>query len=269
VEFSFTKLHGCSNDYLFADCTDGPLERAGEVSRIVSDRRRGVGSDGIILIYPSETADLRMEMYNADGSRGQMCGNGIRCLGKYAYEHRLVANDSLTVETDAGIKQLQLHIRAGLVESVTVDMGTPVGEILDHTLEVGDDTWNITCVSMGNPHAVTFDADPDGLDLPRLGPLFAEHRFFPNGTNTEFARIDTPTRISMRVWERGSGETMACGTGACAVVVAAVHGGLAQRACTVLLRGGQLDIDYRESGTVLMTGPAVEVFSASVTVELD
>lgn len=280
MELSFTKLHGCRNDYLFFDCTKTPLENATEVSRILSDRRGGVGSDGIICIYPSKKADLRMEMYNADGSRGEMCGNGIRGLGKYAFEHGLVSARSLGVETDTGVRELVLHGNNGKVDSVSVEMGMAVlegrsipvnadGEIIERALVVDGRDWTVTCIGMGNPHCVTFDEDPDGLDLERLGPGFAHHAFFPAGVNTEFVRIDSPERLSMRVWERGSGETEACGTGACAAVVASVLSGQTERRCTVDLLGGSLDIEYRDDGSVLMTGPTVELFSATVYIDTE
>jgi diaminopimelate epimerase len=280
MNISFTKLHGCGNDYLFVDCLEQPLERAGEIARVLSDRRRGVGSDGLICIYPAATADLRMEMYNADGSRGAMCGNGIRALGKYAYEHGLVASTRLSVDTDSGPRRLELHLTGDLVETVSVEMGRPSFEpakipvasqekAVAIPLKVAGRTWTVTCLSMGNPHCVTFDADPEGLDLEALGPAFACHPFFPQGVNTEFARVDSPELLTMRVWERGSGETMACGTGACAAVVAGALAGDLGRRCTVDLRGGQLVVEYREDGSVRMTGPAVEVCSGSAYVELD
>ncbi len=280
MELTFTKLHGCQNDYLFFDCSAAPLADAPAVSRILSDRRRGVGSDGIICIYPSDKADLRMEMYNADGSRGEMCGNGIRALGKYAFEHGLVSKRSIEIDTDAGPKTLLLGGAGDSVDSVSVEMGMAVldgrsipvdadGEVLGATLAIDGREWTVTCVSMGNPHCVTFDADPDTLDLEAIGPGFAAHPFFPAGVNTEFVRVDSPGRLSMRVWERGSGETLACGTGACAAVVAAVREGRAGRECRVDLRGGSLDIEYREDGSVLMTGPAVELFSATVYVDVE
>jgi diaminopimelate epimerase len=281
VEITLTKIHGCANDYLFADCRAQPLQRAGEVARRVSDRRRGIGSDGLILIYPSSRADFRMEMYNADGSRGAMCGNGIRGFGKYVADRGLAHGNRLRIETDAGIKTLDLLRNGdGKVASVTVDMGPPIlegrripcnadGEVIERALEVAGRTWNVTCVSMGNPHCVSFDADPTGLDLSAVGPAFTSHPFFPAGVNAEFARVDSRSRLTMRVWERGSGETWACGTGACAVLVAAVLTGRADRKAIVSLPGGDLQIEYRPGETVLMTGPAVEVFTTTVRLDLD
>jgi diaminopimelate epimerase len=280
MRVTFTKYHGCENDYLFVDCTKQPLASAPAISRALSHRRAGVGSDGIICIYPSSTADFRMEMYNADGSRGQMCGNGIRGFGKFVADRGMTKSDTIRVETDAGVKTLELLRRGGTIERVTVDMGAPIlegrkipvaadGQVLDRKLEVGGRAWTVSCVSMGNPHCVTFDADPDGLDLEKIGPGFERHPFFPERVNTEFVRVDSPTHLTMRVWERGSGETMACGTGACAVVVAAALTGRAERKAVVALRGGDLEIHFQHDGTVLMTGPTVEVFTATVDVEVD
>ncbi|TFH31225.1 MAG: diaminopimelate epimerase [Myxococcales bacterium] len=276
---TFTKYHGCENDYLFIDCTKTALESAPAVARALSHRRRGVGSDGIICIYPSTEADFRMEMYNADGSRGEMCGNGIRGFGKFVADRSMISRDTIQVETDAGVKTLELHRTGGHIDRVTVDMGPPIlagreipvaaeGNVVDHKLDVDGRVWTVTCVSMGNPHCITFDADPDGLDLDKIGPPFEHHPFFPERVNTEFVRVDSPTHLTMRVWERGSGETMACGTGACAVVAAGVLTGRSERKAVVALRGGDLEIDYRADGSVFMTGPTVEVFTATVDVEI-
>lgn len=277
MRVQFTKLHGCGNDYLFVDCTERPLEGADQIARVASDRRTGVGSDGLICIYPSDSADFRMEMYNADGSRGEMCGNGIRGVGKYVFDHGLTTSRELAIETDAGTKQLSLTLANDQVSLVRVDMGLaeldgpkiPVaasGQIIDQPLEVAGRSWNVTCVSMGNPHCVTFDADPDGLDLERIGPGFEHHAMFPNRINTEFVRVDSPDHLTMRVWERGSGETMACGTGACAVVVAAVLTGRSKSRATVALRGGDLEIEVDAEHRVFMTGPSVEVFQGVIEI---
>jgi diaminopimelate epimerase len=278
---TLTKLHGCANDYLFVDCTKrAPLQHASEISRIVSDRRTGIGSDGLILIYPSSTADFRMEMYNADGSRGEMCGNGIRGFGKYVGDRGMVSGDSVNVETDCGIKRLELFRKNGLVERITVDMGMPIlegrkipvdadGTVIDMPFAVAGRSWRITCVSMGNPHCVTFDVDPDQLEIETIGPQFERHAFFPARVNTEFIRVDAPDRLRMRGWERGSGETWACGTGACAAVVAGVLTGRCERRATVVLNGGNLEIEYGKDESVRMTGPAVEVFTTTVDVTLD
>jgi len=283
MRVTFTKYHGCENDYLFVDCTKQPLASAAAVSRALSHRRTGVGSDGIICICPPSrdgVADFRMEMYNADGSRAQMCGNGIRGFGKFVSDRGMTRSDTIRVETDAGVKTLELLRRDGVIDRVTVDMGAPIlegreipvaadGRVLDRKLEVAGRTWTVSCVSMGNPHCVTFDADPDTLDLEKVGPAFEQHPFFPERVNTEFVRVDSPSHLTMRVWERGSGETMACGTGACAVVVVAALTARAERKAVVRLRGGDLEIDYQSDGTVLMTGPTVEVFTATVDLEVD
>ena len=281
MPFSFTKLHGCGNDYLFVDCTHGSLlpgsPEIPAITRYVSDRHTGVGSDGVILVCPDRTADFRMEMYNADGSRGMMCGNGIRALAKYVYDHGLTSSTQLRIATDSGVKKLVLMVEGGRVRRVRVEMGKAVldgrqipvdanGTVIDHPFDVAGRTWKITCVSMGNPHCVTFDVDPDTIDIKELGPRFELHPFFPERVNTEFVRVDSRHRLTMRVWERGSGETLACGTGACAALVAAALTGRAERSATVHLRGGDLDIEYHEDGNVIMTGPAVEVFSATIAI---
>ena len=281
MEFSFTKLHGCGNDYLFVDCTNGSRlpGAAGipAIARYVSDRRTGVGSDGVILVCADDRADFRMEMYNADGSRGQMCGNGIRSLAKYAFDHGLTTSRTLRVATDCGVKELELELEGGRVSRVRVEMGKaeldgrriPVdadGVVIDQPLEVAGRSWRVTCVSMDNPHCVTFDVDPEPLKLEQIGPDFESHPFFPERVNTEFIRVDSRTELTMRVWERGSGETYACGTGACAALVAGVLTGRTERRGTVHLRGGDLEIEYREDGSVVMTGPTVEVFSATIEI---
>ncbi|HXC49516.1 MAG TPA: diaminopimelate epimerase [Candidatus Limnocylindrales bacterium] len=281
MAFSFTKLHGCGNDYLFVDCTNGStLPGSAEIpaiTRYVSDRHTGVGSDGVILICPDAAADFRMEMYNADGSRGIMCGNGIRSLAKYVYDHGLTAKKSLRVATDCGVKKLDLEIEGGRVSRVRVEMGQAIlegrkipvdadGVVINEPFEAAGRSWNITCVSMGNPHCVTFDVDPDTIEIERIGPKFDFHPFFPERVNTEFVRVDTPTELTMRVWERGSGETFACGTGACAALVAGVLTGRTERRGIVHLRGGDLEIEYQDDGNVVMTGPTVEVFSATIEI---
>ncbi len=279
MKVTFTKLHGCANDYLYVNCLEQQLEDAPSIARILSDRHQGIGSDGLILVCPSDEADFRMEMYNADGSRGDMCGNGIRAFAKYVADRGLTAADTLRIDTDAGVKVLELHKRDGLVAGVTVDMGKPIlegreipvdadGLVVEKPLEVDGRVWTVTCVSMGNPHCVTFDEDPDPLKLQLIGPPFEHHPFFPKRVNTEFVRVDSRDHLTMRVWERGSGETMACGTGACAVLVAAVLTDRAERKATVSLRGGDLEIEYREDDSVFMTGPAAEVFTATVNVDV-
>ncbi len=276
----FTKMHGCGNDYVYVDCTAQEVNAPGEVSKVISDRHCGIGSDGLILICPSDVADVRMRMFNADGSEGAMCGNGIRCVGKYAYDHGLVQKEEITVETGSGIKTLQLHTKDGIVKTVTVDMGKPetapekipvnlqerVEALIDHPITVDGADWRITCVSMGNPHGVVFVEENKDLDLPKIGPHFEHHPWFPDRINTEFVKVLSRDEISMRVWERGSGETMACGTGACASVVACVLNGLTEETVTVHLLGGDLRITYdRVAERVLMEGGATEVFSGEIT----
>ncbi len=275
----FTKMQGCGNDYIYVDCTKQEVADPEGVSKVVSDRHFGIGSDGLILICPSEVADVRMRMFNMDGSEGAMCGNGIRCVGKYAYDHGLVQKEEITVETGSGIKTLQLHTKNGLVETVTVDMGRPetapekipvklpeaVDAVIDHPITAGGAEWRITCVSMGNPHGVVFVEENKDMDLPRIGPAFEHHPWFPDRINTEFIKILSREEISMRVWERGSGETLACGTGACASVVACVLNGLTEETVTVHLLGGDLRITYdRGADRVMMEGGATEVFSGEI-----
>jgi diaminopimelate epimerase len=275
----FTKMHGIGNDYVYVDAFHAAVPDPPGLARRVSPRRTAVGSDGLILIRPSTIADCRMEMYNADGSRGEMCGNGIRCVGKYVAESGLSRANPLRVETDCGIKILQLESRAGRVERVTVDMGAPIldgpripvaaeGRVVEAPLEVAGREYRITCVSMGNPHCVVFLPEVEDLALEQLGPQFEHHRFFPKRVNTEFIRVDTRDTLRMRVWERGSGETAACGTGACAALVAAVLTDRAERRATLRLNGGDLDIEWRAADDhVYMTGPATEAFRGAIEIE--
>lgn len=275
----FVKMHGIGNDYVYVDAFAHRVADPAALARRVSPRRTGIGSDGLILICPSDVADARMEMYNADGSRGAMCGNGIRCVGKYVADHGLSTNQPLRIETDSGIKTLSLARRGGQVVEVTVDMGAPIldgpripvaaeGRVIDAPLEVAGASHRVTCVSMGNPHCVVFRDDVDELDLERLGPPFEHHPFFPDRVNTEFIRVDSPSLLRMRVWERGSGETAACGTGACAALVAAVLTGRAERRATLRLNGGDLAIEWRAGDDhVLMTGGAEEVFHGTIEVD--
>jgi diaminopimelate epimerase len=279
-----TKMHGIGNDYVYVDCRDRDLPDPPRIARAVSRRHHGIGADGLILIRPSRDADCRMEMYNADGSRGEMCGNGIRCVGKYVYDRGLAKNP-LSIDTDDGVKTLALTLDArGRVTGATVDMGVPVldgpripvaseGRVVDQPLEVAGLHWQITCVSMGNPHCVVFVPDVASLDLPRIGPRFEHHPFFPNRVNTEFVAVRSRTSLDFRVWERGSGETMACGTGACAALVAGVLTGHCDRRATIHLRGGDLDVEWRADDApvardhVLMTGAATEVFTTDVDLD--
>ena len=275
----FSKMHGISNDYVYVNGFTEQVDDPAAVSIFVSDRRCGIGSDGLILILPSDKADCRMRMFNADGSEGMMCGNGIRCVGKYAYDHGIVDTPHLSVETKSGIKYIDLQIEDGVAVGATVDMGKAIlrpadipvladGEtFVARPLEVDGKTYEVTCVSMGNPHCILFmEDDPMGLDLAAIGPHFENHPLFPERINTEFVRVIDDHTLFMRVWERGSGETFACGTGACAVAVAAVLNGICPRGetITVKLRGGDLQIVWKEDGTVLMTGPATHVFDGEI-----
>jgi diaminopimelate epimerase len=274
----FTKMHGISNDYIYVNAFATRVPNPAAVAQKVSDRRTGIGGDGLILICPSSTAHARMEMYNADGSRGEMCGNGIRCVGKYVYDRGLARANPLTVDTDAGVKTLFLELDDGKVSRVTVDMGEPIlegsripvaaaGQVIDQPLEVGGKSYQVTCVSMGNPHCVTFVAAVEPLELEKIGPGFEHHPFFPKRVNTEFIQVVSPTELNMRVWERGSGETWACGTGACAAAVAAILNRKAGRRVTIRLRGGDLGIEWRaEDNHVYMTGPAEEVFEGTIEI---
>lgn len=287
----FTKMHGIGNDYVYVDGAREKLADPAGVARFVSDRHFGIGSDGLILINPSDVADFEMEMYNADGSRGKMCGNGIRCVGKYVSDHHMTQKDEITVETLAGIKHLKLFKENGKVNLVRVDMGAPIlqpeqipvdvnafggihtthmepyGDIILETEIPLKESFSMkgTCVSMGNPHCVVQVSDVAGYDVSGIGPLFEHNPLFPEGVNTEFIHVTDRRNISMRVWERGSGETWACGTGACAVAVSCILNGLTQSSVTVHLRGGDLQIEWEEEkGTVFMTGPAVTVFEGEI-----
>ncbi len=270
---NFTKMQGCGNDYCYIDCTKQQIENTQELARKISDRHFGVGSDGLILIKPSEKADFFMDMYNSDGSRAQMCGNGIRCVAKFVYDKGLTDKKQLLIETPGGIKQLELSTWEGKVTHVTVNMGSPVltpslipvisekDRVINEPITVGDRQFHMTCLSMGNPHAVVFVSDTREVAIEELGPLFEHHRVFPERVNTEFIHVEDRKRITMRVWERGSGETLACGTGACASVVACILNGYTEHEVTVALLGGELKIRYDEKeDTVYMTGPAVTVF---------
>jgi diaminopimelate epimerase len=273
-----TKMHGTGNDYVYVDCRERDVADPRRLARAVSRRHHGIGADGLILVRAAADADCRMEMYNADGSRAQMCGNGVRCVGKFVYDRGLRRNP-MRIATDCGVKTLELLLDdRGRVRGATVDMGAPVldgpripvaseGRVVDQPLEVGGTEWRVTCVSMGNPHCVVFVPEVASLELDRVGPRFEHHRFFPERVNTEFVAVRSPRELDFRVWERGSGETMACGTGACAAVVAAVLTGRSERRALVHLRGGDLEIDWRGDDHVYMTGGAAEVFTADVDLE--
>jgi len=274
-----TKMHGTGNDYVYLDCREREVADPPRLARAVSLRHQGIGADGLVLIRPSAVADCRMEMYNADGSRAEMCGNGIRCVAKFVYDRGLRRNP-MRVETDGGTKTLVLALDArGLACGATVDMGAPIldgpripvaseGPVIDRPLEIGGTAYRVTCVSMGNPHCVIFVPDVERLELDRLGPPFERHPFFPKRVNTEFVAVRSPRELDFRVWERGSGETLACGTGACAAVVAGVLTGRTDRQVTVHLRGGDLDIEWRANDHVYMTGSAAEVFSADIQLDM-
>lgn len=275
----FTKMQGCGNDYVYVDCTKTLIDNIRETAIKVSDRHFGIGSDGLILIRPSDKADFMMDMYNNDGSSGKMCGNGIRCVAKYVYDYGLTDKTSLKIETLSGIKDLKITVEDGKVTSVTVDMGTPVtqadavpvitdkDELINEPVEIDGKVYNITCISMGNPHAVVFAEDIDKLKLEHIGPMFENHPMFPERVNTEFIQVLDRKHIKMRVWERGSGETLACGTGACASVVACILNGLTDNEVCVTLRGGDLIIRYDEKDNrVYMTGPAVTVFEGEIQI---
>ena len=272
----FTKMHGISNDYIYINCMNGQPECPQHLSVEMSDRHTGVGGDGIILICPSEIADFKMRIFNADGSEAKMCGNGSRCVGKYVYDYGLTDKTRITLETLSGIKVLSLHLRDGKVDTVTVDMGEPVltpceipvrhsgDSMIDHKVISAGKEYRLTAVSMGNPHGVIFGADPDSLPLEAIGPGLECHDMWQDRANIEFASVLSPSEIKMRVWERGSGETMACGTGACATAVAAVLNGLTGRRVTVHLRGGDLTIEWRpDDNHVYMTGSATTVFEGT------
>ena len=269
----FTLMQGCGNYYVYINCFEEKVEDAPALARKVSDRHFGIGADGLVLIKPSSRDDFTMEMYNADGSQGKMCGNAIRCVGKYVFDHGMTKKRELAVETLAGTKYLSLNVSGDKVSEVTVLMGVPVFEpekipvvaegksVVDMPVTVDGRKYRITVVSMGNPHAVIFVEDTKNFPIEKIGPLFERHEMFPERVNTEFVKVLDRENINMRVWERGSGETWACGTGACASAVASVINGYTDGKVTVHMLGGNLHIRYDgEGGQVHMTGPAVEVF---------
>ncbi len=274
----FTKMQGIGNDYVYVNCFQETVENPEAVAIKVSDRHFGIGSDGLILIKPSDVADFEMDMYNADGSRGAMCGNGMRCVGKYVYDYGLTDKTSITVNTLSGIKYLELTVENGKVKEVQVNMGAPILETknvpmvcdkeqaIDEPILVDGKEYHITAVSMGNPHAITYDiTDVKNLEIEKIGPKFEFHPCFPDRVNTEFVRVIDDQTVEMRVWERGSGETMACGTGACAVAVASILNGYTKAEVTVKLLGGDLRIFWdREANLVYMTGPAEVVFDGEI-----
>lgn len=273
----FTKMHGCGNDYVYVNLFEEKIDDYAKMSIKVSDRHFGIGSDGLITIGPSDCADFRMRIFNADGSEAEMCGNGVRCVGKYVYDHKLTDKKEVDVETGAGIKHLILNVKNDKVETVRVDMGEPVfnakdipvaldmDKVVDYPITVGDREWKMTCVSMGNPHAVVFIDNVKEFQIEKYGPLFENNKMFPKRTNTEFVEIISDSEVSMRVWERGSAETWACGTGTCACVLACILNGYTKDRVLVHLLGGDLIIEYdRASNHVFMTGPATEVFNGII-----
>lgn len=277
----FTKMHGIGNDYVYVNCFEETVDNPEMVSELISDRHFGIGSDGLVLIMPSDKADFRMRMFNADGSEGNMCGNATRCIGKYVYDKGMTDKTEITLETKSGIKKLKLFPENGKVKTVLVDMGKAIikpadipvladGEdFISRKIEVNGAEETVTCVSMGNPHCVIFtDKNVDDLELEKIGSSFENHPLFPERINTEFANVIDGNTIKMRVWERGSGETWACGTGACATAVAACLNGHCKRdeEIRLMLRGGDLFITYKSDGTVLMRGSATTVFEGEIDI---
>ena len=273
----FTKMQGIGNDYVYVNCFEEKVEDPAALAKFVSDRHFGIGSDGLILIKPSKNADFTMDMYNADGSQGEMCGNGIRCVAKYVYDKGLTDKQQISIETLAGIKYLDLTVEDGKVVLVRVDMGEPelIAEkipviadsekVIDAPIEIDGTTYHMTCVSMGNPHAVVYVDDVDNLPIEEIGPKFESHERFPRRVNTEFVKVLDRHTVQMRVWERGSAETLACGTGACAVAVSCILNRLTEDEVTVKLLGGDLEIQWdQEKNTVYMTGPATVVFDGEL-----
>lgn len=274
----FTKMHGIGNDYVYVNCFEETVENPSETAKFVSDRHFGIGSDGLILIKPSQVADCEMDMYNADGSQGAMCGNGVRCVAKFVYDAGIAKKDRISVATKSGIKYVDVFAENGKAVSVRVNMGAPIlraeevpmvcekDTAVAYPLEVDGSVWNVTAVSMGNPHAVVYIDDVDGLEIEKIGPAFEHHPAFPDRVNTEFVRVIDRHTVQMRVWERGSGETLACGTGACAVAVSSILNGFVEDGeVTVKLLGGDLRIEWnRQENTVYMTGPATTVFEGEI-----
>ncbi|QDU06195.1 Diaminopimelate epimerase [Gimesia chilikensis] len=270
----FTKMHGAGNDYVYVNCFEESLpEDIASLAMAVSDRHKGIGSDGLILICPSEKADARMRMFNADGSESEMCGNGVRCVAKYVYDHGIAKQQTLKIETGAGVLHLDLELAGSRVSQVRVNMGQPIlksAEIptllpgdppVDADLDLGDQSLKVTCVSMGNPHCITFVDELNDHWVHGIGPKVEIHPMFPNRVNAEFIEVVSPSELKMRVWERGSGETQACGTGACASAVAGALTGRSERNVLIHLPGGDLRLEWAEAGEVYMTGPAVEVYA--------
>lgn len=269
----FTKMHGAGNDYIYINCFEETVDNPSALSVKISDRHFGVGADGLVLIMPSKVADFAMRIFNPDGTEAEMCGNAIRCVGKYVYDNGMTGKTRLNIETLAGIKVLDLTVDSGKVTTVKVDMGEPIldparipvnsdkDRIISEPLDINGEEYRVTCVSMGNPHAVVYTKSAASTQVEKIGPIIERHAFFPKRTNVEFVEVIDSKTLNMRVWERGTGETLACGTGACAAAVASILNGSCDRNVTVRLKGGNLDIEWnRENNHVYMTGPAVEVF---------
>lgn len=278
-KLKFTKMQGAGNDYIYINGFTQTIENPSELAIRLSNRHFGIGSDGLVLILPSGTCDFRMQMFNSDGSEAEMCGNASRCVGKYVYDNGLTTKTEITLETKAGVKYISLFDGDKKVRKVTVDMGEPILDpvlipvkvdeepVLNYPLDIDGKIWKISCVSMGNPHAVTFTTGIKDLDLPVIGPKFEKHPVFPRKTNTEFIEVVDRHTLNMRVWERGAGETLACGTGACAAAVAAALNGLCDRKVTIHLLGGDLEVEWNpENNHVYMTGEAVTVFDGELLV---
>ena len=275
----FTKMHGIGNDYVYVNCFEETVKDPNKTSRFVSDRHFGIGSDGLILIKPSDVADFEMDMYNSDGSQGAMCGNGIRCVAKYVYDYGLTDQTQISINTKSGIKYLDLTVEDGKVALVKVNMGAPdtiaknipivsdKEQVIDEPILVDGKEYRMTGVSMGNPHAVVYIDDVKGLDIEKIGPKFENHKVFPDRVNTEFCKVLDDHTVEMRVWERGAGETLACGTGACAVAVASILNGYTKEEVTIKLLGGDLKIFWdRKENLVYMTGPATVVFDGEIEI---
>ena len=276
----FTKMHGAGNDYIYVNCFNEEVTDPESVSIKVSDRHFGIGSDGLVLIKPSDKADFFMDMYNADGSRGKMCGNATRCVAKYVYDNKMTDKTEIALETLSGIKYIKVSIENGKVVSARVNMGKPIlkgaeiptkfdgDTVVSQKLTIGENNYAVTCVSMGNPHCILYVDDVKSLDLPKIGPAFENHEMFPDRINTEFIHIISETEFDMRVWERGSGETLACGTGACASAVASILNGHCKKntEIKVNLIGGTLYINWTDEGDVYMTGPATKVCDGTIDV---
>ncbi len=275
----FTKMHGLGNDYIYINCFEEKIDNPNELSIRLSNRHFGIGGDGIVLIMPSEICDFRMRMFNADGSEGEMCGNATRCIGKYVYDNKLTDKKEITLETLGGIKRIILNVENDIVQTAEVNMGEPILEsmkipttfntnkVVNLPLQIDNEIYNVTCVSMGNPHCIVFVDNVDKLNLEVIGPKFENNEMFPKRINTEFVEILSDGTLKMRVWERGSGETLACGTGACATLVASVLNNKSGRENIIHLIGGDLKIKWDEStNEVHMTGPATKVFEGKINI---